>query len=448
MPIATPVHRGAFIVNRTPHTRRLFRWPALLALLLALLLVAACNREEETAAGDPAALAAGQAGESAIPATLAPTPTPFVPQGDLTLWHSWGGADAEALTQILTRLKQQYPAVNVQTLFVAANDLPQAYADAVRAGGGPDVAVTANWWLSDLVAAGAVRPLTDLVQPGQLAQFNGAAARNFERDGAVYGLPTTFEVVSLFRNQNLAAAGAPPNTTDALTAQAALSPTLGLGLYANLYHVWWGFPAYGSQLFDANGAVALDQSGGAADFLRWMQSLKATPGSFVESDYGALIDRFKKGEFAYFVDGPWATAELREALGDALSVVPLPAGSVGGAQPWLSSDGVILNPNLSPDRTRLAYFLASALTDANAGATFAAAANRLPANLQAPLPDDPILRGFMAQAATAAPAPAQPQMEAVWGYGGDMLVKVLAGEMDPAAAVSETVALINEETQP
>jgi arabinogalactan oligomer/maltooligosaccharide transport system substrate-binding protein len=432
---------------------RTLRAGALLLLLVAALLLAACNRDEESAAGNlaagsQAAVAGQQAGESAIPGTPLPPPTPFIPQGDLTLWHSWGGADADALTQILTRMKEQFPAVNVQTLFVAANDMPQAYADAVRAGGGPDVAITANWWLSDLVDAQVVRPLNDLVQPGQIEQFNGAAQRNFVRDGTVYGLPTTFETVGLFRNNALAGDSPVPNTTDALLAQAAISPTLGIGLYANLYHVWWGFPAYGAQLFDAGGAVALDQSGGAAKYLAWLEALKATPGSFVDGDYGMLIDRFKKGEFAYFVDGPWATAELRDALGDALAVVPLPAGRVGGAQPWLSSDGAVLNPNLSSDRTLLAYFLASALTDPGAGATFASTAGRLPANTQAALPADAIQRGFMQQAATASPAPPQRQMDAVWGYGGDMLIKVLDGDMEPAAAVAETVALINEETQP
>ncbi len=433
-------------MNRTAASRTNPLVRLLLILLAATLLLGACNRNQEQPAGDPAALAAD--GVSAIPAAPAPTPTPFVPQGDIVLWHSWGAADADALAQILTRIKQQFPAVNVQTLFVAANDLPQAWSDAVRAGSGPDLAVTANWWVSDLARAGVVRQLDDLAQPAQIQQFNAAALRNFVRDGRLYGLPTTFETVSLFRNNALAAEQPFPNTTEALLAQAALSPSLGSGLYANLYHLWWGFPAYGAQLFDANNQIALGNSAGAADFLGWLARLKKTPGSWVDADYGMLMDRFKKGEFAYFVDGPWATAELRDALGAGLALAPLPAGSVGGAQPWLSSDGVILNPHLSNDRTLLAWFLASALTDPAAGSTFAAVAGRLPANTLASLPEDPILRGFVAQAATAAPAPEQPAMQAVWGYGGDMLIKVLSGNMEPAAAVAETVALINEEITP
>ena len=417
-------------------------------LILLALLLAACDDETPTPAAQadqPAAQAAAQDGSVAA-AAPAVTPTPFLPQGDLVLWHSWAGPDADALTQILTQLKQEYPLLAVETLFVGPNDLPQAFADAIAAGGGPDLAVTQNWWINNMVDVGVVSPLDDLLQPGQADEFFAAALHDFQRDGTLYALPITFELVSLFQNTALTGGAAPPATTDALLAQAEVSPTLGIGLYANLYHVWWGFPAYGTQLFDPSGRVVLDASPGAADYLTWMKSLDASASSFVGTDYGELLERFTKGEFAYFVDGPWATAELRAALGESLAVAPLPAGPAGPAQPWLSADGVVLNPRLDAQRSVLAFFLASRLSSAESGTIFAAAAARLPANQRATLPDDPVLRGFMAQARTAQPAPAETEMEAVWGYGGDMLVKVLGGSMSGAQAVRETAALINEET--
>ena len=58
--------------------------------------------------------------------------------------------------------------------------------------------------------------------------------------------------------------------------------------------------------------------------------------------------------------------------------------------------------------------------------------------------DDPLLQGFMEQAATAQAMPHQPEMEAVWGYAGDMFIKVLNNVMSPEAAATETAALINE----
>lgn len=431
--------------------------PTLLIVALVALTLAACDQDRPTPtpqpadqAGAAADAAPGETGAVQTPAAQAaaasPTPaaTPFVPQGDLLLWHSWAGPDADALTQILTRLKDEAPLLNVETLYIAPNDLPQAYADAVAAGGGPDVAVTANWWIGNMAGAKVLRPLDDLVQPGQTDEFNIASLANFRRDGALYALPVTYELVSLFQNTAVTT-GTVPATTDDLLAQAQASPANGVGMYANLFHVWWGFPAYGAQLFDANGRVIIDQGNGAGGFLQWMKEMDATPGSFVDTDYGMLMDRFKKGEFGYFVDGPWATAELRAALGDGLTVVSLPAGPSGPAQPWIQGEGVILNPGLDSVRAPLAFFLASTLTNPASGAAFAAA-GRLPANQRAQLPDDPILRGFQAQAATAQPAPAVPEMEHVWGYGGDMLVKVLGGAVEPIQAARETAALINDVT--
>jgi hypothetical protein len=37
-------------------------------------------------------------------------------------------------------------------------------------------------------------------------------------------------------------------------------------------------------------------------------------------------------------------------------------------------------------------------------------------------------------------------MEQVWGYGGDMLIKVLGGSVEPIPAARETAALINDVT--
>lgn len=433
------------------HTaKRSHRVVGLLVLILALGLLAACDQDrptpEPSASGALGALS-GQtqgdqaAGEQAAPPV--PTPTPFVPQGNLVLWHSWAGADADALTQILTQVRADNPQLGVETLYVAPNDLPQAYADAVMAGAGPDLAVTQNWWLGDLVQAGVVRPLNPYLF-NYPDQYMPGAMQDFQRNGAIYGLPATYETVALFTNRALAPNGAPATTED-IIAQATISPTLGMGLYANLYHAWWGFPAYGSALFDQSGKVVLDQGGDAAGYLAWIKRLGETPGSFVDSDYGMLIDRFKKGEFAYFVDGPWAIPELRAALGENLGVSPLPAGPAGPGQPWMSADGVVINPLVNEQQAMNAFYLANRLTDSAAGTAFAQA-GRLPANSNAQLPNDPVILGFAQQASIAQPAPAEEEMESVWGYGGDMLIKVLGGSVEPQQAVIETAALINEET--
>jgi arabinogalactan oligomer/maltooligosaccharide transport system substrate-binding protein len=198
------------------------------------------------------------------------------------------------------------------------------------------------------------------------------------------------------------------------------------------------------RLFDDNGVAIIDQGGDAAGYLAWLRTLSETPGSYVDPDYGMLLDRFKKGEFAYFVDGPWAIADLRAAFGDNLAVTPLSVGPAGPAQPWLSADGVLMNPKLTPEQQQIALSFARFLTTAESGALIAGMGKRLPAARNTALGDDPLLTGFAQQASNAQPMPALSEMSRAWGYGGDMFIKVVDGDADPAAAVRETAALIND----
>ena len=375
--------------------------------------------------------------------TQAPTPTPEISSGTVTLWHSWARQDGDALAQILENFAAANPNITVQTLFVAYNDLPQAYADAVAAGGGPDLILAPAWWLRELVEANALLSLSDRLAAGESEQWMAAALDNLSIDGALYGLPTNYELVGLYYNRALVEEAALPATTDDLLALAAANPTQGAGLYLNFYHLYWGIPAYGGELFDAEGRVVLDKTPGTAQFLDWLLRLSQTPGTFVDSDYAMLLDRFKKGEFAFFVDGPWSGAELRQAIGDNLGLAPLPAGPSGPAQPWLSGDGVFLNPAVDATQQPLALRLARHIASGESGTILAQTAGRLPAHKKAAI-SDPLLRNFVVQAETALSEPHRAQMSQVWGYAGDMLVKVIDGGMLPDVAVAETAALLND----
>lgn len=433
----------------------------LLALVTALVLVAACQQETPTplpptplpgvptavpvtAPGEPAVVVAATATPASLPAaTEAPTSTPEVTSGTITLWHSWARQDGDALTQILQNFAVANPNITVQTLFVAYNDLPQAYADAVAADGGPELILAPAWWLRELVEAKALLPLSDRLTAGESDQWMAAALDNLSIGGTLYGLPTNYELVGLYYNRSLLEESVLPTTTDDLLALAAANPTQGAGLYLNFYHLYWGIPAYGGELFDGDGRVVLDRTPGTAQFLDWLLRISQTPGSFVSSDYGMLLDRFKKGEFAFFVDGPWSGGELREALGDNLGVAPLPAGPSGPARPWLSSDGVFLNPVVDGGQKQLALRLARHIANAESATLLASIAGRLPAHREAAV-NDPLSQGFVAQAETALSEPHRPAMSQVWGYAGDMLVKVIDGGMPPDVAVTETAALLND----
>ncbi|MBI1294888.1 extracellular solute-binding protein [bacterium] len=361
----------------------------------------------------------------------------------MLLWHSWAGADGEALSLMLGAFQAANPDVQLETLFVAYNELPQAYADAVYAEGGPDLILAPTWWLQQLADAETLQPLDGLVGEETLSAYLPATVTNLRYQQQLYGLPISLDLVSLYYNRNLVDEAALPTTTEEMLALAQANPRQGAGLYANFYHLFWGVPAYGGALFDDTGRAILEQSDGAAAFLAWLSAMSNTPGVFVDLDYGMLIDRFKKGEFAFFVDGPWSSAELEAALGDALGVALLPAGPAGAAQPWLNAEGVMLNPVYSPAQQQLALRLALHLAGPESGAILAQTAQRVPAQIGAPI-EDPILAGFTAQAQNAVSLTNQPELDAMWGYTGDMLLKVLNDVLSPEEAVLEASTLINE----
>ncbi|MEZ4710016.1 MAG: extracellular solute-binding protein [Caldilineaceae bacterium] len=429
-------------------------------ILVGLLLAACDNDAPPTATPVPEVVI--DASASATPAAEAPdgaqnvpatptatatpigTPTPPPIAGTVTLWHSWAGADGDALNAMLDTAAQRYPELTVQTLFVAYDDLVQAYVSAVQNGGGPDLFLAPNQWLGDLVDAQAVLALDEAQLGAELDAFWPAARDSMRWRGTLYGLPTNFELVSLFYNRGYIEPGALPGTTDDMLALVQNNSLLGVGLYNSLYHLYWGIPAYGGQLFDENGMAVLDQSPGTADYLNWLAAMNGAPGNFVDSDYAMLLDRFKKGEFAFFVDGPWSIDDLRGALGDNLGVAQLPAGPAGPGKPWLSADGIFLNPASTADQQRLARALALHLSSAESGAALAQIAHRLPANNAVIIADDPLLAGFMQQAVFAEPMPLIPEMNEAWGYGGDMLIKALNGVAEADEIVRETTTLINE----
>ena len=327
---------------------------------------------------------------------------------------------------------------------MAYGDLAQAYTDAVKAGGGPDLILAPNWWLRNLVEEGALLPLESRITPQERAQFVPAAIDNLSWKGVLYGLPTNFEIVALYYNKRLLNEEELPRAADDLIDLALASPSRGVGIYTNFYHLFWGIPAFGSSLFDEDGRVVLEQTTGTADFLDWLARAKDTPGIFVAQDYGMLMDRFKKEEYALFIDGPWSMGELRERFGEDLGVAPLPAGPAGPARPWLGAEGIFLNPVATANRQELALELARHITSAESASSLARIAGRLPAREDADLGDNTLLTGFMQQAATALPQPHHAEMDEVWGYAGEMIAQALDGAATPEEAVLEAATLINE----
>ncbi len=427
-----------------------------MVLMLMAVLVMASRQTEATTALLTSAIRTDldplvETLPAAAPTAVAFADSPANPQsriavlvGTVKLWHSWADKDGDALAAIVERFHQTNSNVRVETEFVEYGELARSYAEAVKNGEGPDLILAPNWWIRELAASKVLLPIGNQITAQERAQFIPATIDNLVWEGTLYGLPTDYELVALYFNRRLLNETKLPSTVDDLVQLAEESPSQGAGIYASFYHLAWGIAAYGGQLFDEDGRVVLEQTPAAADFLTRLQRADSTPGIFVSLDYGMLMDRFKKEEFALFVDGPWSVGELRQRFGEDLGVTTLPAGLSGPARPWLSADGVFLNPTTPVEQRDLALTFARHMTNAESASTVARIAGRLPAHRDADLSGDPLLVGFAEQAGYAVSQPHYPELDEVWGYANDMITQVLRGTATPEEAVLEASTLINE----
>ena len=427
-----------------------------MVLMLMAVLVMASRQTEATTALLSSAIRTDldplvETLPAAAPTAAAFADSPATPQsplavlvGTVKLWHSWAGNDGDALTAIVERFNQTNSNIRVETEFVEYGELARSYAVAVKNGEGPDLILAPNWWIRELAASKVLLPIGNQITAQERAQFIPATIDNLDWEGTLYGLPTDYELVALYFNRRLLNETKLPSTVDELIQLAEESPSQGAGIYASFYHLAWGIAAYGGQLFDEDGRVVLEQTPATAEFLTRLQRADGTPGIFVSFDYGMLMDRFKKEEFALFVDGPWSVGELRQRFGEDLGVTTLPAGHSGPARPWLSADGVFLNPTTPVEQRDLALTFARHMTNAESASTIARIAGRLPAHRDADLNGDPLLVGFAKQAGNAVSQPHFAELDEVWGYANDMITQVLRGTATPEEAVLEASTLINE----
>ena len=138
-----------------------------------------------------------------VASATAPSESRSLDAGTLVVWHSWTGGDGDALAAILTRFQQERPNILVETHFVAYGDLARTYTDAVKEGGGPDLILAPNWWLRELVEEDVLLPLEKRITMQERAQFIAATIDNLSWEGALYGLPTNYELVALYYNRQL-----------------------------------------------------------------------------------------------------------------------------------------------------------------------------------------------------------------------------------------------------
>lgn len=270
------------------------------------------------------------------------------PSGDLKIWfHEYGEKGTAAALQ---RYAADFPGggAHVGTF---PGDYDQKVAAALVGGNGPDVFELGNGPTIDMITAGQVADLTDVLGDAR-SDFNPALLDRMTHGGKVYGIPQVMDMQLLvYRPSMLQKAGVrPPQTLDELVSAAkALTQDSVKGLFLGNNG---GADVLGGVLLWSSGHDYLtpDRKPGFANEdvaggLRTMRKL-FTSGDLLLgapqdwSDPGAFI----AGLIAMQWTGLWALPAIRAALGDDIGVQAFPAiGTNGGGSVPFGAYGAAVN---------------------------------------------------------------------------------------------------------
>ncbi len=420
--------------------KRHLRFATLLSGLV--IVAAACT----SGAASPSPSAAPSEAASPAPSEAAPSEAPAGLTGEVTLWHSYGsgGGETGALNTVLDAVRAANPDLTINVVEQPFDQIFNKWRTDVAAGEGADMFIAPNDSLGQDAREGSLldldaylngNPALDGYHPvaidGSKVDIDGAGAK-------FYMVPESLKAVALWYDKS--ALPTPPTTSDELLA-GVKDGSIKIGINQGVYHQFGWTGAFGGQLLDDTGKCVADQ-GGFADAFAYLKSLKDA-GATLNTDGNALKTDFQTGKLNAIIDGPWQTADFRTALGDNLAVVPIPAGPSGPANPFTGTDGWYINPNLDEAQAELAVNVALALTSAASEQVFVDDAGHVPANPAVAI-TDPITQGFSDAAAGGLPRPQSAQFNNWWGPFGDALNKVIDTGADPATAIADACALMNE----
>ncbi|WP_257391489.1 sugar ABC transporter substrate-binding protein [Cytobacillus gottheilii] len=344
--------------------------------------------------------------------------------------------------------------INVEVLPFAMDEQEEAMSLDGPSGNGPDLFFQPG--IGSLSLKGLVQPMN--VDQEVLDTYSEGSVEALSYEGEVYGLPAVVESLALYYNKDLVPEA--PETMADIEGIAADLTDASNDEYGFLYPAtdfYFSFPfmaGYGAEIFGKDGDVFnVDELGLASESA--VKGGELIQGWF-ENGYiptGITMDvvggLFNDGKVGAVINGPWALAEHKEALGDKLGTAPIPKLENGehpvtflGTKGWMLS-AYSENPEAATD-------LAIYLTNEESLKTYYENTGEMPANSailsSEEFQNDPLLNGFATQLENANPFPPVPALSAVWDPMADALT-FITQEEDVKGSLEAAEEQINQDIQ-
>jgi len=367
------------------------------------------------------------------------------------------GREGEAVTQLLPAFEQANPGIQVRVQQIPLTAAHEKLLTAYAGNSLPDVTQIGNTWIAEFAALHALAPLQPRVAESKVVRaddyFASAWATNVI-DGTLYGIPWYVDTRLLFyRVDLLRAAGfdAPPpdwagwqTQMDAIRAKSqgtrwgALLPTneydqlLALALQQHV------------PLLRDGGRYGNFESAGFKRTLAFYVALfkRGDVPPWTNVQVGNPWQAFGRGDFVFYLSGPWNIGEFRKRLPASRqsewSTAQLPGPDGPGDSVAYGSSLVILRHSKHQDA---AWKLIEYLSRPDVQARFYELLGDLPARRSAwdtpLLQNDPKLRAFRAQLEHMRPAPKVPEWEQIVNMMQQVAARAVAGQLTVDQATAQ-----------
>jgi multiple sugar transport system substrate-binding protein len=372
------------------------------------------------------------------------------------------GREGEAVTQLLPAFEQAHPGIHVRVQQIPLKAAHEKLLTAYAGDSLPDLTQIGNTWIAEFAALHALVPLQPRVAQSKVVRADDYFASAWATsviDGTLYGIPWYVDTRLLFYRADLlreAGFDAPPRDWAAWQAQMD-------AIRATSHGTRWG-ALLPTNEYDQLLALALQQhvpllrdGGRYGNFesAAFKRTLAFYVGLFRRGDVPPFTNvqvsnpwqAFGRGEFVFYLSGPWNIGEFRKRLPASQqgewSTAQLPGPDGPGDSVAYGSSLVILRHSRHQDA---AWKLIEYLSRPDVQVRFYELLGDLPARRSAwespPLERDPKLHAFRAQLEHMRPAPKVPEWEEIVNMMQQVAARAVAGELtvDQAAAQMDAEA--------
>jgi len=353
----------------------------------------------------------------------------------ITLWHSYRGAERDALDEVTDAWAKAHPEVDVEVLAVPSKAYKSRLQSAIPRGNGPDLFIEAHELVGEWSGSKLLQPA---LLPDDLAldAFAPASIEAVSFRDTVWGVPIAVKSVALFQNRGLVAET--PTTFEgvleagrAVTDVAIAYEAGEFYFHAPLLH------AFGGRPLAEDGSPTLDTPEVIAS-LEYAARLTASGDLPPEADGATVSTLFNEQRVAFVISGPWFLGEIKEGVD--FTVAPLPRLEEAGAplQPYLTVEALFRAAHADAPESAITG-LVGAIAGLDGSTLRATRGRQIPALVAAravpEIASDPVLAAFAAQSDTAVAMPNRPEMSFVWEPAARALRAALRGK-DPGEVVT------------